>query len=157
MRFHSPGLLAIGWSVTTCLAKCTLKRQKSMSSQALSISACWAVLLWPSMVAALIRWRHGPASRSAAFKMTAQRASRGIRRQSGAASPAAATAALASWAVALRMVPSTCWWSCGCTTGISAPPPARTSPPMWGDRSLWVASSRSSSASRASRSPVPGA
>jgi hypothetical protein len=31
----------------------TLKRKKSISSQAASISAWWQVLLWPSIVAAL--------------------------------------------------------------------------------------------------------
>ncbi len=36
------------------------------------------------MVAALRRWRHGPASRSAALSRMAQRSSNGIARQSGA-------------------------------------------------------------------------
>jgi hypothetical protein len=83
-----------------------LKRQKSMSSQAESISAWNAVLDWPSTVAALSFWRHGPASRSAAFRMIAQRSSKGIARQAGAASSAASTAAWASPVVALR---GTCW------------------------------------------------
>ena len=41
------------------------------------------------MVAALIRWRHGPASRSAALSRIAQRSSKGIARHAGAASVAA--------------------------------------------------------------------
>ncbi len=117
-----PGLLAIGWSVRICLAKWTLNRQKSISSQAASISAWKAVFDCPSMVAALIRWRHGPASRSAALRMTAQRSSNGIERHIGAASPAALIAASASLVVEFFIVPSTCWWSCGCTTLISRPP-----------------------------------
>ena len=44
----------------------TLKRQKSISSQAASISAWCAVFDWPSIVAALSVWRHGPARSSAA-------------------------------------------------------------------------------------------
>jgi len=43
-----------------------LKRQKSMSSQAASISAWCAVFDWPSIVAALSVSRQGPASSSAA-------------------------------------------------------------------------------------------
>ena len=38
IRFHTPGLL-IGCSASTCRPKATLKRRKSMSSHALSISA----------------------------------------------------------------------------------------------------------------------
>ena len=70
-------------------AKCTLKRQKSISSQAASISAWCAVLVWPSIVAALSVCRHGPASRSAALRKTAARSSKDSSRQAGAASFAA--------------------------------------------------------------------
>jgi hypothetical protein len=44
----------------------TLKRQKSISSAAASISAWWAVFDWLSIVAATSVERHGPASSSAA-------------------------------------------------------------------------------------------
>ena len=125
-----PGLLAIGCSARICRAKWTLKRQKSISSQAASISAWNAVFDWPSMVAALIRWRHGPASRSAALRMIAARSSNESACHPGAASFAALTAASASRVVEFFMTPRTCWWSCGWTTLISAPPPLRRRPPM---------------------------
>ena len=101
-----------------------------MSSQAASISAWNAVFDWPSMVAALRVWRHGPASRSAALSRIAQRSSIDIARQAGAAAVAALMAASASRVVEFFMVPSTCWWSCGCTTWISRPPPERRRPLM---------------------------
>ena len=44
----------------------TLKRKKSIDSQAASISAWCAVFDWPSIVAAFSVSRHGPASSSAA-------------------------------------------------------------------------------------------
>ena len=71
-------------------------------------------------------------------------------RQPGAASPAALIAARASAWVAFLNRPSTCWWSCGCTTVISAPPPALRRPPMWALRSCCVAR-----ASRARRAGPP--
>ena len=74
MRFHTP-VLDTGCSVRTCRPKATLKRRKSMSSQALSISAWKTVLLCPSIVAAFSVSRHGPASRSAARSSTAARSS----------------------------------------------------------------------------------
>jgi hypothetical protein len=55
-----------------------LNRQKSMISQALSISAWMHGLAWPSIVDALIRSRHGPASRSAAFRNTLARSGHGV-------------------------------------------------------------------------------
>src|SRR6478672_9212456 len=152
-----PGLFAMGWSVRICLAYWTLKRRKSISSQALSVSAWKAVFDWPSIVAALIRWRHGPASRSAALSRIAQRSSKAIPRHSGAASVAACTASLASVVVEFRSTPRTCWWSCGWTTRISSPPAARQVPPMWARRSCWVPWRFSISATRASRSGLPGA
>ena len=51
IRFHMPGEL-IGWSARISRANATLNRRKSTSSHAESISACWAVLPWPSIVAA---------------------------------------------------------------------------------------------------------
>ena len=84
-----------------------MNRQKSISSQAASISACHTVLDWPSIVAALRRARHGPASRSAALRMIAARSSYDIARQAGAASLAALTAAWASRFVEFFSTPST--------------------------------------------------
>ncbi len=68
-----------------------------------------------------------------ARRRTAARASPGPR-------PAAAlTAARASAWVEFFRTPSTCWWSCGWTTLISAPPPGSSCrPPMWRVRSYWL-------------------
>src|ERR687884_698927 len=55
--------------------KVGLKRQKSISSQAASISAWCTVFDWFSIVAALTVARHGPASSSAARSRTAARSS----------------------------------------------------------------------------------
>ena len=52
----------------------TLKRKKSIDSQAASISAWCAVFDWPSIVAAFSVSRHGPASSSAARRRTRRRA-----------------------------------------------------------------------------------
>jgi hypothetical protein len=84
-----------------------LKRRKSISSQAASISACWTVLPWPSIVAALSVSRHGPASRSAARRKIAARSSKSIAAQAGAARVAAAIAASASAVVLWCARPST--------------------------------------------------
>ena len=70
----------------------TLKRQKSISSHAASISAWCAVFDWPSIVAAFSVERHGPASSSAARRKTAARSSHGVRDQSASASAAASIA-----------------------------------------------------------------
>src|SRR5439155_24632770 len=83
-------------------AKCTFQRQKSISSQAESISAWWTLLLCPRMVAALRRSRHGPLSRSAARRNTAARDSHGAVDHDRQASSAAATARVASAALARR-------------------------------------------------------
>src|SRR6266516_4757111 len=56
--------------------KSTLKRQKSVSSQAASISAWCAVFDWPSIVAAFSVERQGPASSSAARRKIAARSTR---------------------------------------------------------------------------------
>ena len=53
-----------------------LKRQKSIISEAASISAWNAVFDWPSIVAALIVGRHVVASSSAARSITAARSSK---------------------------------------------------------------------------------
>lgn len=78
-----------------------MNRQKSISSQTASISAWYTDLDWPSMVAAAIFSRHGPANRSAARRNTAARSSNGSAAQSLLADMAASTAAAASAWVAL--------------------------------------------------------
>src|SRR5436305_5458648 len=106
-----------------------LKRQKSISSQAESISAWKTVLLWLSMVAALAVSRQGPASRSAARSSTEARSSQLVSLHSRQASLAALAAASTSGAPAWWKVASTCWWSCGQTAWPTSP--VRTSlPPM---------------------------
>ena len=81
------------------------------------------------MVAALTVSRHGPASRSAALRKTAARASQGISDQSRQAARAAATARATSLGPAWWQVASTWRWSCGATA--FAVRPVRTSrPPM---------------------------
>ena len=72
----------------------TLKRRKSIDSQAASISAWCAVFDWPSIVAAFSVSRHGPASSSAARRNTAARSSHGQRDQSSHAAAAASIASL---------------------------------------------------------------
>ena len=99
----------------------TLKRRKSISSQAASISAWCTVFDWPSIVAALSVSRHGPASSSAARRKTPARSSHGQRDHSFAA------AAAASIACATCSAPP--WWtsartwavSCGITAGFVSP------------------------------------
>lgn len=100
MRFHTPCGCTSGCSVSSSRAKCTLKRQKSISSQGASISACCAVLDWPSMVEAAMVSRQGPDSSSAALRMIAARSSKDSARQAGAAASAASMASCASWRVA---------------------------------------------------------
>src|SRR3982751_5218353 len=56
-----------------------------MSSHAESISAWYAVLLCPSIVAAFRVYRQGPLSSSAALRNTAARSSNGSARQAGPA------------------------------------------------------------------------
>src|SRR5438132_149663 len=63
-----------------------LKRRKSTTSQAASISAWCAVFDWPSIVAALSVDRHGPDSSSAARRKTATRSCHGVRDHSVCAS-----------------------------------------------------------------------
>jgi hypothetical protein len=69
-----------------------LNRQKSIISDAASISACIAVFDCPSIVDALIVERHVVARSSAARKMTAARSSHGQLPHSRRASAAAAIA-----------------------------------------------------------------
>src|SRR5919201_6415079 len=65
MRFHAPGE-ENGCSSYMRVMNHGLKRQKSVSSQAASISAWCAVFDWLSIVAATTVERHGPERSSAA-------------------------------------------------------------------------------------------
>ena len=155
MRFHTPGA-ETGCSASSCLPKATLYRQKSISSQAASISAWNTDFDWPRIVAAFSVARHGPASRSAARRKTAARSSKGSARHAFAALPAAAIAAATSSSVAFPRSPRTCRKSCGLTTGTRSPDPMTARPPMLMVSSArWPASSLSLSAS-AARSALPG-
>ena len=99
----------------------TLKRQKSISSHAASISAWCAVFDWPSIVAALSVERQGPASSSDARRITAARSSHGQRDQSCAAAAAAATARSTSAGPPLCTFASTCARLCGITASKVSP------------------------------------
>ena len=112
------------------LAKWTLKRRKSTSSQAESISAWYEVLLCPSMVAALSVARNGPASISAARRKMRARSSNGIAAHPGAAFRAAAMAFSVTSVVAARARPSTRRWSCGAHTS-KVVPSCEAFPSMW--------------------------
>ena len=154
-RFQTPGL-EIGCSSYIRVMNAGLKRQKSISSHAASISAWWAVFDWPSIVAALSVSRHGPARSSAARRKIAARSSHGTRCQSSQASPDALTAASTSFGPAWCTSASTCPLSCGMTAAFTVP--VRTSsPPMisgMSSRSFRICSSRSW---RLARSGDPGA
>jgi hypothetical protein len=106
----------------------TLKRQKSITSQAASISAWCTVFDWLSIVAATSVERQGPESSSAARRKTAARSSHGNRCQSSHASAEAAMARSTSAGPALCTCARTCSLSCGMTAskvspvGISSPP-----------------------------------
>ena len=85
-----------------------MKRQKSMSSQAESISAWNAVFDWSSIVAALSVARQVVVSSSAAFRKTAARSSSDQFDQSFHASREAAIAAWTSAGPAMWYSASTC-------------------------------------------------
>src|SRR5216684_8634976 len=91
MRFHAVpslyGCCASSWS-----PKYALYRQKSIDSQAASISAWWTVFDCPSMVAALMVSRHGPARSDAALMSTAARSLNDVAAQDRRALSAAAMA-----------------------------------------------------------------
>src|SRR5918999_902631 len=133
-----------------------LKRQKSTSSHAASISAWWAVFDWPSMVAALRVSRQGPASSSAARRKTAARSSQGRRLHSGQASAEAliarSTSSAPPWCTSAR----TWSWSCGMTASRRLPVLTSLPPITHGIsiRSLRICSRRFC---RLARSGVPGA
>ena len=133
-----------------------MKRRKSISSQAESISAWWAVFDWPSIVAALIVDRQVVDSSSAALRNTAARSSHGQLAHSRCAAVAAAIALSTSSGVARCQSASTWPWACGITT-VSSRPDRIRSPPMTigiSQRSCDIESSR---ASRSARSGVFGA
>src|SRR4051794_28214059 len=157
IRFQTPGD-ETGCSARTWWPNATLKRRKSISSQALSISACTAVFDWPSMVAALRVSRHGPDSSSAARSSTPARSSYDALRHPGAAASAVSTASSTSLRPASRRVPSTALCRCGWTTSMASPAPSRCRPAMVIVSSTGSALAISLSfASSEARSPLPGA
>ena len=128
----------------------TLKRKKSIASQAASISAWWAVFDWPSIVDASIVSRHGPASSSAARRKTVARSSHGQRDQSSHA-VAAASIACCTWSAPPWCTSaSTCALSCGITACFSSPVVTSLPPITSGTsgRSLRIRSRRSCSRAR---------
>ena len=122
MRFHTPGD-DTGCISRSCSAKWTFQRQKSISSQAASISACWTLLLCPRIVAALRRSRNGPLRRSAARRKTEALVSQGAVDQSWWAASAASTAARTSSVVAVAASTSAREWRCGALTEMPLPVP----------------------------------
>ncbi len=126
--FHTPGEL-IGCSASSDCAKNGLKRQKSISSQAESISAWCAVFDWLSIVAAFTVERHVVVSSSAALRKTAARSSHVQFDHSCQAAREAAIACATCFGPAMWYSASTCLWSCGITA--LAVLPVRTAlPPM---------------------------
>ena len=157
VRFHTPLEFNGGCSCRIASAKWQLIRQKSMSSHAESISACGAVLLWPSIVAALRVARHGPDSSSAALSRIAARSAKAMARQSGAAATAASMALRASAGPTSVIWPRTLRWACGWTTGATRPDPMTLRPPIVLGRSICSPPMRASSRSSSDRSGLPGA
>ena len=134
----------------------TLKRRKSTSSQAASISAWCAVFDCPSIVAASSVSRHGPASSSAARRNTEARSSQGQRDQSFHALPAASIASRTCSAPPWWTSASTCSRSCGITAGFVVP--VKTSlPPITSGTSSRSPAILSSRACSEARSGLPGA
>src|SRR5581483_820921 len=134
----------------------TLKRRKSVSSQAASISAWCAVFDCPSIVAAFIVSRHGPASSSAARRKTAARSSHGQRDHDSQAAAAASTACCTCSAPTWWTSASTCSLSCGITAGV-VPAPFTSLPPITAGISIRSPRICSSRRSRLARSGLPGA
>src|SRR4029453_6402839 len=155
-RFHTPGP-EIGCSARICRAKWGLNRQKSINSQAASISAWNGDLDCPRTVEPFSVARHGPERRSAAFRKKAARASNDSDPQVGGASRAALMAARTPSSGAFPRVPRTACRLCVWTTSICSPPPSRWAPPI-----VIVSSTRSAVSSLirppgGSRSWLPGA
>ena len=130
IRFHVPAddTGCVSWS---CSPKCTFQRQKSISSQAASISACCTLLLCPRIVAALSRSRKGPLRRSAARRNTAALLSQDAVDQSWWAFSAASTASRTSSVVAVSVSTMPRVWRCGALTTRCSPWPSTGRPPMW--------------------------
>src|ERR1041384_5771818 len=127
-----------------------------MISQALSISAWNAVLLCPSIVAALSVWRHGPARSSAARRNTPARASnRQLAHSRWARLAAWMAAETARWS-AWWATPS-CWLRLWGATTLPVLPVATHFPLTIAWISVTVLPSRLSSALSAARSAEPGA
>ena len=133
----------------------TLKRQKSMSSQAASISAWCAVFDWPSIVAAFSVCRHGPARSSAARRKTAARSSHGVRDQSSQASAAAAIARSTSAAPPFWTSARTWLRLCGMTAS-NVSPVSTSSPPITSGIARRSEESSSRRRRSSSRSGLPG-
>ena len=134
----------------------TLKRKKSTSSQAASISAWCAVFDWPSIVAALSVSRHGPASSSAARRNTdgalLPRPARPVLPGLRAGVDRGATSSAPPWWTSA----STCSRSCGITAGRVLP--VETSlPPITSGTSIRSPAICSSRAVSEARSGLPGA
>ena len=132
-----------------------LKRQKSISSQAASISAWCAVLDWQSIVAALSTARCGPASRSAALRKIAARWCQGMRDQLLCASSAALIARCTSALPHLCQWPRKWAWSCGITAWARRPVRTRR-PPMRAGISISLRDIFSICFFSSSRSGLPG-
>jgi len=121
------------------------------------MSAWKQVLLCPSMVAALMVSRHGPASRSAAFRKIAALSSKLSAFHAGAADSAVSTASATSAAVASCIVPSTVCRRCGGSTSIASPPPIGRRVPSAIVRSACSPAISFSRISSRERSRLPGA
>ena len=133
-----------------------MNRQKSIVSQAASISAWNAVLDWPSIVAAFKVDRQVVVSSSAAFRKMAARSSQLHADQSRCASPAAAMACSTCSGEALCQSARTWPWSWGITA--CAVTPVRTSrPPMTSGMSMRSAAIALRRAFSSARSGEPGA
>ena len=134
----------------------TLKRQKSISSQAASISAWCAVFDWPSIVAAFKVARHGPASSSAARRNTAARSSHGVRDQSCHAADDASIACCTCVASPFDTCASTWSLSCGATAS-NFVPTVTSLPPITNGISSAARESSATLTRTSSRSRLPGA
>jgi hypothetical protein len=145
-----------GCSAYSRVAKCGLKRRKSIASHAESISAWCTVFDWPSIVDALTRSRHVVASSSPARRITAARSCHGRRSQSRRARVAASQARAASAAPARCTTASWCPCACGITTR-SVLPVRTSSPSMTSGISTTRPAWRASSALRWAFSGEPGA
>src|SRR6266851_886487 len=134
----------------------TLKRQKSTDSQAASISAWCTVFDWPSIVAALMVSRHGPASSEAALKSTAARSLKDVAAHARRALSAADTASSKSLPPPTAYSAMASSWRWG--ERMSAlDDPHRRSPPICMGTSVLASVSSASLALRLLRCGSPGA